>query len=152
MKVTIFVKNTSKTCLQLSKMPHKRVKFRDYDKIASLIDSVFDSGNDEKINSTESVYEYTTDQDIIDALRNNRDDEKNYGDENEVEVKYDTSSASEVYLNKMISCMEKQRDSVSVHLHLDCIKQYVRYIFISSSIVFEPDGIQYRKQNNNKNK
>ena len=48
LKVTILVKNTSKTCLQLSKMPPKRGKFSDYDKIASLIDSVFDSENDER--------------------------------------------------------------------------------------------------------
>ncbi|PSN38381.1 hypothetical protein C0J52_21485, partial [Blattella germanica] len=61
-KVTILVKNTSKTCLQLSKMPPKRVKFSDYDKIASLIDSVFDSENDESdINSdNESIDDNTT--------------------------------------------------------------------------------------------
>ncbi|PSN30154.1 hypothetical protein C0J52_26484 [Blattella germanica] len=62
MPVTILVKNTSKACLQLSKMPTKRVKFSNYDKIASLIDSVFDSENDESdIDSdNESVDDNTT--------------------------------------------------------------------------------------------
>ena len=66
LKVTILVKNTSKTCLQLSKMPSKRVKFSDYDKIASLIDSVFDSENDESdIDSdNESIDDNTTNKSI----------------------------------------------------------------------------------------
>ena len=82
-----------------------------------------------EIDSNEPISEVITDQDIIDAVTYKNCSEQDDDDdiENDVVMKDDVPDVSEVisHLTKVISWMERQDDSDSVHLlHLASVKQY----------------------------